>query len=110
MTPGIEGELAIMEVGSIHLRSAPRNIQALQSAGFNAMVLANNHNMDYGPEGLLQTIEILDKKNIAHAGGGRNLEEAHRPAILERNGTRVAILSYTSIFPPAGYAAEPDKA
>ena len=99
-----------IEVGSRHLRSAPDNVRALESAGFNAMVLANNHNMDYGPEGLLQTIEILDKKNIAHAGGGRNLEEAHRPAILERNGTRVAILSYTSIFPPAGYAAEPDKA
>src|SRR5688572_16933690 len=99
-----------IEVGSRHLRSAPDNVRALESAGFNAMVLANNHNMDYGPEGLLQTIEILDQKNIAHTGAGRNLEEAHRPAILERNGTKVALLSYTSIYPPAGFAAEADKA
>ena len=102
--------LGKIEVGSIHLRSAPRNIQALQSAGFNAMVLANNHNMDYGPEGLLQCIEILDRADIAHAGGGRNLQEAHRPAMVERNGTRVAILSYTSLYLPAGYAAEENTA
>ena len=99
-----------LEVGSRHLRSPPDNVRALESAGFNAMVLANNHNMDYGPDGLLQTIAILEAKNIAHCGAGRNLEAAHRPAILERNGVRVAILSYTSIFPPAGYAADADKA
>lgn len=98
-----------IEIGSDHLRAAPANIQALESAGFSAVVLANNHNMDYGPEGLFQTIELLDKKNIAHAGGGRDLEEAHRPAIVERNGTRVAILSYTSLYLPVGFAAEENK-
>ncbi len=102
--------LGKIEIGSRHLRSAPENVEALTSAGFNAMVMANNHDMDYGPEGLLQSMETLDRVNIAHAGGGRNLEEAHRLMILERNGTRVAILSYTSIFPPAGYAAEENKA
>jgi poly-gamma-glutamate capsule biosynthesis protein CapA/YwtB (metallophosphatase superfamily) len=95
-----------IEVGSRHLRSSPDNLRALESAGFNAMILANNHNMDYGPEGLLQTIALLDEKKIAHSGAGRNLEDAHRPAIVERNGTRVALLSYTSVFPPAGYAAD----
>ena len=98
-----------LEVGRGHLRSTPDNIRAFESAGFNAMVLANNHNMDYGAEGLLQTIELLDKMNIAHAGGGRNLEEAHRPAIMERNGVKVAILSYTSVY-VAGNPAEKDKA
>ena len=98
-----------IEVGSGHLRSTPDNIGALESAGFNAMVLANNHNMDFGPEGLLQTIELLDRMKIAHAGGGRDLEEAHRPAIMERNGVKVAILSYTSIYVP-GYPAEENKA
>jgi len=98
-----------VQIGSQHLRSAPDNARALESAGFNAMVLANNHNMDYGAEGLLQNIELLDKMNIAHAGGGHNLEAAHRPAIVERNGVKIAILSYTSIFIP-GFTAEADKA
>lgn len=101
--------LGKIEVGSRHLRSAPDNISALTSAGFNAMVLANNHNMDYGPEGLFQSIEILDRAGIVHNGGGRNLAEAHKVGIIERNGVKVALLSYTSIYPPAGYAAEPDK-
>lgn len=94
-----------IEAGSLHLRSAPDNIRALESAGFNAVSLANNHNMDYGEEGLLQSIALLDKMHIAHAGGGHNLEEAHRPAIVERNGTRVALLSYTSVYIP-GFSAQ----
>ncbi len=102
--------LGKIEVGSGYLKSTPENARALPAAGFNAMVLANNHEMDYGSAGLLQTMEILDGMNIAHAGGGRNFEEAHKPAIVERNGTRVAILSYTSVYPLAGYAAGADKA
>ena len=102
----IEGKI---EVGSRHLRSAPDNVRALVSAGFNAMALANNHNMDYGPDGLFQTIELLDQNNIVHAGGGRNLEDAHRPALIERNGVKVAILSYTSLF-VSGFPAEENKA
>ena len=102
----IDGKI---EVGSRHLRSAPDNMQALESAGFNAMVLANNHNMDFGPEGLLQTIELLDEMKIAHAGGGRNLAEAHRPTIIERHGTKVAVLSYTSVY-IAGFSAEENRA
>ena len=101
----IDGKI---EVGSVHLRCAPDNLRALESAGFNAMILANNHNMDFGAEGLVQCLDLLDKKNIAHAGGGRNYEDAHKPAIVERNGVKVAILSYTSIY-IAGYAAEKDK-
>src|SRR5262245_39056452 len=61
-----------IEVGRRNVRSTPDNIRALETAGFSAMVLANNHNMDYGADGLLQTIELLDRMNIAHAGGGRN--------------------------------------
>lgn len=99
-----------IEVGGLHLKSAPNNVQALGSAGFNAAALANNHVMDYGPEGLIQTMDLLAKANIACAGAGRDVEEAHRPAIIERNGTRVALLSYTSIYPPVGYAAEENRA
>lgn len=98
-----------IEAGSQHLRSAPDNIRALECAGFNAVSLANNHNMDYGEEGLLQGIALLDKLNIAHAGGGTNLEAAHRPAIVERNEVKVALLSYTSIFIP-GFSAQENKA
>jgi poly-gamma-glutamate synthesis protein (capsule biosynthesis protein) len=46
---------------------------------------------------------------VAVGGAGRNLHEARRPAILEKNGVRVAVLAYCSIL-QNGYAAGPDKA
>lgn len=102
--------LGKVEFGSQYLRATPEQAVALKSAGFNLMSLANNHIMDYGPRGLFQTMSILEKNGISHAGGGRNLEDAHRPALLERNGVKVAFLSYTSIYPPAGHAADEDNA
>lgn len=80
-------------------KSDERMVAAYTSAGFDVVALANNHIMDFGPAALIRTIEILDQAGIAHAGGGRNLKEAHRPAILERNGTRVAFLAYSSVYP-----------
>lgn len=97
-----------VEFGSQYIRSAPDQVEAYRSAGFNLMALSNNHIMDYGWEGLSQTMQILEANGIAHAGGGSNLAQAHRPAIVERNGTRVALLSYTAICPPVGHAARED--
>jgi len=46
---------------------------------------------------------------IAYTGGGKDLEQAHKPAILARNGVRVATLSYTWVYPHVGFAAEDNK-
>ncbi|MBI4332199.1 MAG: CapA family protein [Chloroflexi bacterium] len=86
--------------GSATHRGKPPVAVALKQAGFNAVSLANNHTMRFGTEGLADTIEIVERAGIAHAGGGANIAEAHKPAILERKGTRVALLSYSSVFPP----------
>ena len=93
--------------GSVH--SEERMLSAYTYAGFHAVGLANNHAMDSGPTALLRCIELLDGAGIAHAGGGRDLPEARKPAIVERNGTRVAFLSYTSVF-LAHYAATANRA
>ena len=90
------------------VRSHPSKIETYVFAGFDVVGLANNHTMNYGPEGLLQTIELLDRAGIQHCGGGRNLDEAHQPAILEWGGTRLAFLSYTSVFTP-GFEAGPRR-
>ncbi len=90
---------------SLYLRSMPSSVQALVAAGFNAVGLANNHTLDFGAEALLQTIEVLDKVKIGHAGAGHNAAEAHKPAIVEKRGIRVALLSYSSVFMP-GWAAK----
>ena len=86
----------------------PADVGALTSAGIHVMSLANNHLMDFGPEGLFQTIELLDGQGIAHCGGGENLSQARKPAFIERNGLRVAFLSYTSVF-AASFPATKDR-
>jgi poly-gamma-glutamate synthesis protein (capsule biosynthesis protein) len=86
--------------------SGERMIAAHLAAGIDVVSMANNHSMNLGHEGLLRTIEVLDAHGIAHAGAGRNAEEAHRPAIVQRNSTRVAFLSYTSVAWPAFAATD----
>ena len=87
------------------LRSDEAMVSAYTQAGFAAVSLANSGGMSLGAEGLLRCIEVLEAAGIAHAGGGRNREEAHRAAIVERDGTRVAFLSYSSVVQASAIAA-----
>src|SRR3989338_11433133 len=57
-------------------RSPPDQVApALARAGLNIVSLANNHTLDYGPEGLEDTRAALDKAGIRYAGAGRNVTE-----------------------------------
>jgi poly-gamma-glutamate synthesis protein (capsule biosynthesis protein) len=53
-----------------------------------------------------ECVRTLDAAAIKHVGFGRNIAESHAPAILQRKGTSVAFLNYTSIFTPGYEAAE----
>ena len=88
------------------VKSRPDLIGTYTIPGFNVVCLANNHLMNFGPEGMMQTIEVLDRAGIAHCGGGRNAEEAHRPAIVTWGGQRFAFFAYTSVFTPGMDATE----
>lgn len=76
----------------------PQRLDELQTLGFNIFNTANNHSMDYGEGGLLATLRHLDERNLPHAGTGKDLQEASRPAYINRNGVRVALISVTSSF------------
>ncbi len=77
---------------------------ALKAAGFNVVSLANNHMLDYGADGLAQTVETLDVAGIQHAGAGADLGAARKPALLTVNGQHIAILAYTLTLPENFYA------
>jgi poly-gamma-glutamate synthesis protein (capsule biosynthesis protein) len=77
-------------------RTPPRHASGLALAGIDVVSLANNHALDYGPEGLRNTITSLDAAGIAHSGAGENDGVARRPAILEVGGLLVAFLSYAA--------------
>jgi poly-gamma-glutamate synthesis protein (capsule biosynthesis protein) len=86
----------------------PTMIDGLVNAGIDYVSLANNHIRDAGARGIIETIENLDARGLAHGGAGRNLAEARRPVLLDAGGTSVAILGYDTIA--KGYAAGPDRA
>jgi len=79
--------------------------RALHNAGFNVVSLANNHTLDFGADGLAQTMEALAAAGIAHAGAGSNLAEARRPVLIEAAGRRIAVLAYSVTLPEQFYAA-----
>ncbi|MBI4190608.1 MAG: CapA family protein [Betaproteobacteria bacterium] len=86
------------------LSTHPKNVSALTSVGFDVLSFASNHLLDCGEPGLLDTIDLLRKNQITVIGAGKNLDEARKPAIFERNGTKVAFLAYCSVL-PLGYEA-----
>ena len=74
------------------IRAHPILGQTLAQAGLGLVTLANNHALDYGPEGLDDTITTLDALGIATVGTGPD----QRPAFFAANGVRVAFLGYAA--------------
>ncbi len=79
---------------NFNFRAKPELVAALVAGGVDVASLANNHMVDYGPEGLFDTINTLDTHHITHFGAGRTLSEARAPAIVEKHGIKVAFLGY----------------
>ncbi|OAZ48139.1 CapA family protein [Paenibacillus polymyxa] len=86
-------------------KSSPKALTAMAAAGVDAVNLANNHILDQGTSGLLDTLKYLDEKGIAHAGAGRNAKEAYAPHYFERNGIKIALLGATRVMPEANWNA-----
>jgi poly-gamma-glutamate capsule biosynthesis protein CapA/YwtB (metallophosphatase superfamily) len=96
----------------INYRMSPENIDCLTVAGIDCCVLANNHVLDWGRDGLIDTLETLQLLKIKTAGAGRSSDEAGAPAILPVAGKgRVLVLSYAlaSSGVPRDWAATPDR-
>lgn len=66
----------------INYRMSPDNIQCLEAVLVDCCVLSNNHVLDWGYDGLNDTILALEQSGITHAGAGHNLSGAYKPAVL----------------------------
>ncbi len=85
------------EPKGINYRMSPENASCLIEAGVDCCVLANNHVLDWGQAGLVDTLDALDHLRIKTAGAGRNLAEANAPAIVEvPDGGRLLVLAFAS--------------
>jgi poly-gamma-glutamate synthesis protein (capsule biosynthesis protein) len=79
----------------INYKMHPANIEALTAAEIDCCVLANNHVLDWGEAGLLETLQTLEEAGIRVAGAGRSAEQAAAPAILQRpEQARVLVFAF----------------
>ena len=96
----------------INYRMHPENIECLTAARLDVCSLANNHVLDYGYPGLVDTLETLARVGLKRAGAGLNLAEAQAPAIVAlAGGTRVIVFACgteTSGI-PRNWAARADR-
>jgi poly-gamma-glutamate synthesis protein (capsule biosynthesis protein) len=100
------------EPKGINYRMNPKNIDVLKVFKVDVACLANNHILDFGQEGLLETIETLNKNGILTVGAGRNIEEAEKPAIFGRRTSKILIFNYADVSSGVTiwWKAEKDKA
>lgn len=84
---------------AFHFRTDTKNTAVLGAAHIDAVSLANNHALDFGYEALADTEMILDTARIAHAGTGRNIAAALKPAIARANGRSIGLVAFTDNEP-----------
>jgi poly-gamma-glutamate synthesis protein (capsule biosynthesis protein) len=78
-----------------------------RAMGIDMVSTANNHGMDWGGEGQLASMKLLDDAGIAHAGGGRNLQEARGAGVFATPKGKVALVATASTFKPNALAQDP---
>jgi poly-gamma-glutamate synthesis protein (capsule biosynthesis protein) len=98
---------------SVHYRMCPDNIACLTAGRPDVCALANNHVLDFGRQGLLETLDALAGAGLTSAGAGRDADEARRPAVIPVDGgARVVVFSFgaPSSGIPRTWAAAGDRA
>lgn len=78
-------------------KSPPKSGAILADAGVDVAALANNHALDYGPEAVVRTIEILEDAGVATAGTGSDPAAAYAPLRVDVRGWDVAIASFSRV-------------
>ncbi len=84
----------------------PAGMTALAKAGLTVATLAGNHIWDSGPSGIEDTINGLRGLGIVTVGAGANIEEATKPAVVEKGGVRIGFLDYNCVGLKETYAGK----
>lgn len=82
-----------------NFKASPDRANILRLGNITLVNNANNHILDYGPTGLIETLDTLDKFKIKHVGAGLNEREARKPVIINKNGIKIGIVGATDNEP-----------
>lgn len=90
-------------------KSPPEAVPAMKASGIDLVNLANNHSMDQGEEGLLDTFQALDQSDIPYIGAGQDATRAYAPVFVERSGIKMAFLGFSRVVPEVSWYAGKNK-
>lgn len=82
------------EPKAFYFGAPPQAVQSLLDAGIDMVSLANNHTLDFGAEGLLDTLQLLRSHGIRTTGAGVDIEEAALPAMIECRGIKFGMAAF----------------
>jgi poly-gamma-glutamate capsule biosynthesis protein CapA/YwtB (metallophosphatase superfamily) len=97
---------------AVHYRMSPDNIRFLTALRPSVCALANNHMLDFGRRGLMDTLDVLSAQRLPAAGAGAQALTAQLPRVSPvAGGGRVLVYSagLASSGIPSAWAATPDR-
>jgi poly-gamma-glutamate capsule biosynthesis protein CapA/YwtB (metallophosphatase superfamily) len=77
-----------------HLQTTEKIFDHLSQLNITAVTLANNHLLDYGEQGVESTLSACKKNNVLFVGAGKNLNEAAKHIVIEKNNIKIAIINF----------------
>jgi poly-gamma-glutamate capsule biosynthesis protein CapA/YwtB (metallophosphatase superfamily) len=102
----LDGGHAQRPGGGTYMTTEPELLDDLKWLGVNMLACGSSHADDYGPAGVLQTIEYLDAAGIVHAGSGGNLAQARSPVFLDTPRGRIALVAASGHHSDSARAGE----
>lgn len=96
--------------GGMNVRGDDKVLEDLQHLGVDMVGTGNNHSLDWGIGGMLETLRKLDAAGIAHTGSGIDLPTARAPVYRDTTIGRVALISFTSTYWSGALASRPNGA
>lgn len=88
-------------------KSPPSSLDLLVDAGIDVVALANNHTLDYGPDALAQTLDEIDRRDLARVGAGLDESAAYEPLFMEVGDWTVGLVSLSRV--PCDWSASGDN-
>lgn len=101
-----ESTFPFLEDKQYHLKMPTSLAEILKEAGIHVATLANNHTMDFGAVGLMDSLQHLEEQGIRTVGAGMNKKEATRPAIIPTPAGTVCLLTFNRTLPESFWATE----
>jgi len=90
-------------------RADPRSVQVLLNGGFDIVSLANNHTLNAGTAGLLQTLDHLEEAGVAYCGAHRERERSWEPCLFIEDGLVIGFVAATDLSFEHGSCCKVDE-